>query len=93
MVIGLGWLRLLQTLIIENIWELWANFLSIKVWANGQYIRKLARIILFYFPFLFLPRTKNHLVMVNYKEVFVFFSDLHFNVTDSIWWVKLGMRR
>ena len=59
MVIGRVGLRLLQTLIIENIWELWAHFLSIKVWANGQYIRKLARIILFYFASLFLFLEKN----------------------------------
>ena len=82
MVIGLGWLRLLQTLIIENIWELCAHFLSVKVWANGQYIRKLARIILFYFAslFLFLQKTNNHLVVINYWEVIV--SDICHSLTD-----------
>ena len=93
MVIWWGGLRLLQTLIIENIWELWAHFLCVKVWTNGQYIKKLARRVLFYFPFLFLflKKTNNHLVVINYWErSHCFWIAFHCKVTDRIWWVKTG---
>ena len=90
MVIGRVGLRLLQTLIIENIWELWANFLSIKVWANGQYIRKLARIILFYFTslFLFAEKTNNHLWSWLISELLLFKLRwyLDFYESNRIWW-------